>query len=293
MAHVLTVLSIVAPVMLLAGIGFSWVRLGFAYDVEFVTRLGMTLAVPCLVFVSLMRADIEQVALVQLFIAGFLGYVAMIAVLYLGLRVLGLSQTTYLMPLSFGNTGNLGLPLALFAFGEQGLAFGVIVFAWTSILSFTFGVWVVSGGGSARVAFREPLVWATIAGSIFLVMGWQTPLWLTNALSLIGQMAIPLMLLTLGVALSKLRLGRVRLALGLSIAKLCVALAVGFLIAHLLGLEWRASGVLILQLATPVAVSSYLLAQKYGTEASEVAGLVVTSTLLSVVTLPLVLGFLL
>lgn len=286
----LTVLEIVAPVFLLAGIGFAWVRAGFEYRVEFVTRLAMTLSVPCLIFVALMKAQIDPAALTSLSLASVAAYGALTLVIAAALALTGFDQRTYLAPLIFGNTGNLGLPLALFAFGEIGLSYAVVVFAVMAIWSFTFGIWVVSGGGGMTKALKEPLVWGTILGGIFLWQGWQTPVFLTNTLELIGQMAIPLMLITLGVAVARLTPGRIVLAIGMSLVKLAVCIAVPWIIGRALGLDDTAFAVLVLQVATPVAVTSYLLAEKYGADSDAVAGLVVVSTLLSVVAIPLILA---
>ena len=287
----LTVLNITAPVFILAAVGFSWVKLGFEYRVEFVTRLAMTLSVPCLVFVALIQTEIEPDALAALTLASVLAYVAVTVVFFLIVLAMRLDRATYLAPLIFGNTGNLGLPLALFAFGEVGLSYAVIVFAVMAIFSFTFGVWLVSGGGSLVKVVKEPLVAATILGALFLWQGWQPPEFIFNSLDLIGQMAIPMMLITLGVAIARLEIRAVWQAIFLSVLKVivCVACAAGAAIWF--GLGPVASAVLIVQVATPVAVTSYLLAEKYGADAQPVAGLVVVSTLISVITLPLILSF--
>jgi malate permease and related proteins len=289
---VLTVLGIVAPVALLAAVGFAWVRLGFEYRLEFVTRLGMTLAVPCLIFTALMQTRIEPAALAAVSVAAVLAYGVLTLVFWGLVRVAGLDRRTYLAPLIFGNTGNLGLPLALFAFGEAGLSLAIVIFAVMAVWSFTFGVWLVAGGGSPLRVLKEPIVAATLLGALFLWQGWQTPQWLTNALELIGQMAIPLMLITLGVAVARLSPGRLGRAVWLSGLRVAVCVAVGIIAARLTGLEPMAAAVLILQVSTPVAVTSYMLAAKYGADADAVAGLVIVSTLLSVATLPLTLGFL-
>ena len=287
----LTVLNITAPVFILAAVGFSWVKLGFEYRVEFVTRLAMTLSVPCLVFVALIQTEIEPDALATLTLASVLTYITVTVVFFLIVLVMRLDRATYLAPLIFGNTGNLGLPLALFAFGEVGLSYAVIVFAVMAIFSFTFGVWLVSGGGSLVKVVKEPLVAATILGALFLWQGWQPPEFIFNSLDLIGQMAIPMMLITLGVAIARLEIRAVGQAIFLSVLKVvvCVACAAGA--AVWFGLGPVASAVLIVQVATPVAVTSYLLAEKYGADAQPVAGLVVVSTLISVITLPLTLSF--
>jgi len=264
----LTVLNITAPVFILAAVGYGWVKLGFEYRVEFVTRLAMTLSVPCLIFVALMTADIDPQALGALSLASFTAY-GLVSIVFLGIvKLRKLDTSTYLAPLVFGNTGNLGLPLAMFAFGEEGLSYAVVVFAVMAILSFTIGVWVVAGGGSPIRVIKEPVVAATFLGALFLWQGWQTPIFLTNALELIGQMAIPIMLITLGVAIARLETNDMGRAVWLSAIKVVVSAGAAWTAARWFGLAPIPSAVLIVQLATPVAVTSYLLAEKYGHEAS-------------------------
>ena len=287
----LTVLNITAPIFILAAVGYGWVKLGFEYRVEFVTQLAMTLSVPCLIFVALMTADIDPQALGSLSLASFTAY-GLVSIVFLGIvKLRKLDTSTYLAPLVFGNTGNLGLPLAMFAFGEEGLSYAVVVFAVMAILSFTIGVLVVAGGGSPIRVIKEPVVAATFLGALFLWQGWQTPIFLTNALELIGQMAIPIMLITLGVAIARLETNDMGRAVWLSAIKVVVSAGAAWTAARWFGLAPIPSAVLIVQLATPVAVTSYLLAKKYGHEAQPVAGLVVASTLLCVISLPLILAF--
>lgn len=288
----LTVLEVVAPVFLLAAIGYLWVKLGFEYRIEFVTRLAMTLAVPCLIFGALMETEIATGTLATVFAATIVTYGVITLGCFLLVRTAKIDTRTYLAPLIFGNTGNLGLPLALFAFGQEGLSYAVVIFAMMGIYSFTFGVWLVSGGGDLRKVVQEPLVGATLLGALFLWQGWQTPRFLTHSIELIGQMAIPLMLITLGVAVARLKLKAVGRAVWLSAAKvvLCVIVALGA--GTYFALPPVALAVLVLQAATPVAVTSYLLAAKYEADADPVAGLVVVSTLMSIGFIPLILAFL-
>ncbi len=288
---VLTVAEIVAPVFLLAAVGFTWVKLGYEYRLRFVTQLGMTLAVPCLLFTALMQSEMDPDSLSAVSLAAVAAYGAITLVFWLLVKVMGLDRRTFLAPLIFGNTGNLGFPLALFAFGDLGLEYAVVIFAVMAVYSFTFGVWLVSGGSSLIAVVKEPMVGATILGGIFLWQGWETPRFLTNALSLIGQMAIPLMLITLGVALARLKPARLGLTVWLSILKAAICVAIAWPIGLWMGLEGVAFGVLVLQVGTPVAVTSYMLAEKYGADSDAVAGLVVVSTLLSVGVLPLILAF--
>ncbi|MEQ3709629.1 MAG: AEC family transporter [Tateyamaria sp.] len=288
-----TVLQIVAPVFLLASIGFVWVKIGLEYRIQFVTQLAMTLSLPCLIFVSLMQTRIAPEALTALSLASVMAY-ALISLAFLALvNLLRLEGRTYTAPLIFGNTGNLGLPLALFAFGDEGLSYAIIVFAIMALWSYTYGIWLVAGSGSLGRVLREPLVWATILGALFMWQGWETPGFVTNTLELIGQMAIPMMLITLGVAVARLSAKGMLRAIGLSFVKLSLCVAVAWGVGSVFELDRVAFGVLVLQVATPVAVTSYLIAEKYGADAPSVAGLVVASTLMSVAALPLILAFVL
>lgn len=289
---ILTVLQIVAPVGLLGAIGFVWVKSGLEYRMQFITRLCMSLSVPALVFTALMNTRIDPAALTTLTLAAIACYLVLSVVFWGLLRAGSLSQRTYLGPLIFGNTGNVGLPLALFAFGDVGFAYAVVVFAVMAIFSFTGGVWLVSGGGSPLRALREPVTWGTILGAVFLWQGWQTPLWLTNSLELLGQIAIPVMLITLGVAVARLNPARLGQAFWMSLGRAVLCVGVAVVVGRWLELEPVAFAVLVLQISTPVAVTSYMLAEKYGADADAVAGLVIASTIVSVASLPLTLGFL-
>ncbi|ATG48194.1 transporter [Celeribacter ethanolicus] len=289
---VLTVLEIVAPVFLLALIGFTWVKTGHEYRLEFVTKLTMTLSVPALIFTALVKADIEPAALSALSLASIVAYGGVTIAAWLVVKLMGLDSRTYLAPLIFGNTGNLGLPLALFAFGEAGLSYAVVVFAAMALWSFTFGVYVTAGGGSLGKAFKEPLVWATALGALFLWQGWTLPTFAMNTLSLLGQIAIPLMLITLGVAVARLHPHGLGRAAVMAVGKVVLCAGIAALAGLWFNLDPVPFAVLVVQIATPVAVTSYMLAEKYGADSDAVAALVVSSTLLSVIYLPILLALL-
>ena len=293
MAIVLAVLEIVTPVFILAAIGAAWVRLGFDYDIEFVTRLTMTVSIPCLVFMALVKTRIAPADLSAVLGASVAAYGVLSLAMAALLLLLRLPLRTWLAPLIFGNTGNLGLPLALFAFGQAGLGYAVVIFAFMIVYNFTFGIWLVAGGGSITKVLKEPLLWGTLLGILFMFQGWSVPRWAANTLDLPGQMAIPLMLTALGVAMARLRPVGVARALGLAAVKLAASVGAAWLAGRWFQLPPVAFAVLVLQLSTPVAVSSYLLAEKYKADSQSVAGLVVVSTLLAVVSLPVLLAVLL
>ncbi len=289
----LTVLEIVAPIFVLVAIGFFWVRLKHDYPVEFVTALGMKLAVPCLIFSALEQTDLSRSAATEMTLATLAAYGALTLTFFALVRAIGLRPKTYFAPLLFGNTGNLGLPLALFAFGEIGLSYAVVCFTVAVIWQFTFGLWVVTGGANPARVLREPIVIAAVLGALVLWLDFEIPKVIGKTITLIGQMAIPMMLITLGVAVANLTPSKVRQAIILSSTKVLLCAGTGFGVAWALELGPVATGILVLQLSTPVAVTSYLLAQKYQAGAAEVAGMVVVSTMMAVVLLPVLLALVL
>ena len=287
-----SVLEIVAPVFFLSLIGFIWVKTGLDYNVQFVTRLSMTLAVPCLIFVSLMKTDIKPDNLIDLSFATVAGYALVTILTFIFVKIFSLNNRTFLAPLIFGNTGNIGLPLSYFAFGAEGLDYAVVIFALMGIYAFTFGVWIVSGGGALVKTIKEPMVGATILGALFLWQGWETPQFVTSTFELVGQMAIPLMLITLGVAIARLKPYNLFNATGYAFVKLIICTVCSLLGAYWFSLSHIPMAILILQVTTPVAVTSYLIANKYEADSEAVASLVIVSTIFSIVYIPILLLFL-
>lgn len=292
MALFLTVLSVVAPIFMVAGVGFTWVRAGFDYPVAFVTRLGMTVATPCLIFVTLVETQIPPAALADLLLASIAAHAAVAVGVLTLVWAARLDRRAYAAPMIFGNTGNLGLPLALFAFGQAGLDYAVVVFAVTAVFGFSFGVWLVAGGWPSARLLRDPLMLGALLGGLFLWQGWSLPDVLLRPIALIGDLSIPLMLITLGVAVSGLKVRALLRPLVLSVVKLALCGAAAWAVAQAFGLTPVAQAVLILQMIAPVAVTSYLVALRHGADADAVAGLAVVSTVLSVVSLPIALGLL-
>ena len=292
MISLLNIFEIVAPVFILAAVGYIWVKCGFEYRVAFVTQFAMAIALPCLVFTALMKTEFQPYYFGNLLMAAILGYFSLATLAFIFVKIFQLGQRTYLMPLISGNTGNLGLPLCLFAFGDSGFGYAIIVFSVTSIVAFTIGVWVVAGGGSLKQLLKEPLVASTVFGLIFMWQGWKTPNFLTSSLELIGQMAIPMMLITLGVAVARLKITDVRKSFLISFCKIFFGITAAIIVSFMFDLPQVAISVLILQFSMPIAVTSYLLAEKYGADANAVAGLVVVSTLITVGISPILIAFL-
>lgn len=285
--------NIVAPVFICAAIGFGWARTGQPFDRDFVTNIATNIGTPCLILATLTRLEVSPETFGQMALAAAMALVIVGTVGAVVLRLAGLAQHSYLPALMFANTGNMGLPLCLFAFGQKGLALAIAVFTVNATAQFTFGVLIASGHWSAGRLVRTPILYAVAAALVFMLTGIKPPPWFANTIGLIGGLTIPLMLLALGAALARLEITSLGRGLALSLLRLGGGFLVGFGIAEALGLEGAARGVLMIQSAMPVAVFNYLFAQRYEREPEEVAGMVLISTVISFATLPALLWWVL
>ena len=288
----LAVLKILFPVFLLGLVGFIWSKWNFDYPIDFVTRLTMNVSIPCLIFTSLMNTDIDSQLLNLIILGSVLTYFILTMCCYIFIRLIKIDNATFLPPMIFGNTGNLGLPLAYFSFGSEGLNYAIIIFTVMGIYSFTFGIWILSGNSNYKEIVKSPIFISCILGSVSLFSGIKTPDFITNSIELIGQMAIPLMLITLGVSVATLKLRNFYISFYVVIYRTLICLAVSVGVSLYFNFPDVPTAILILQLTTPVAVTSYLLSEKYKRNPSEVASLVVLSTVLSIFYIPIILSFL-
>jgi malate permease and related proteins len=285
------VAAVLAPVFVLAAIGYGWRLIGAPFDMPFVTRIIMYVAGPCLVFTSLSQLTLplsEFWEMVGAIIVVTLGVAAVSAAL---IKLLGLPQRSFLPALTLGNTGNLGLPLCLFAFGQEGLGLAVAIYVTNSLLQFTFVPLLHTRVSAVRTLFSTPMLYGAVAGLAVVVADVHVPEWLANTLGALGDLLIPMMLMALGNTVGALKANNLPRAFGLGAARLVISFVVAVGVSFALGLSGVAQGVLVLQGAMPAAVFSYLFAARYERDADDVAGIVLVSTLLGAVTLPLLVSY--
>ena len=285
--------AIVAPIYIGIGLGFAWGRSGRHWDRELITELVMNIGAPCLVFSSLVGMQVDPAAMAEMALAALASLVTFGVLGAVVLRIFGLSIRTFLAPLIFSNSGNMGLPVCLFAFGPEGLALGICFFATSALGQYSAGIWIWSGRVSGGELLRTPLTWSVVIAAGIVALGAPVPGWVLRTTEMLGGLTIPLMQFSLGVSLVGLEVAKLPRSLALSLLRLGGGLAIGWALAELFGLTGVARGVLILDCSMPVAVLNYLLAEKYERSPSEVASLVLLSTLISLVTLPLILAWVL
>ena len=283
------VLNTVLPVFAIVFLGW-WLSGHRRIDLATISEVALMIASPSLVFSLLAQTtlDLDRFGALAGGTAAMVVGTALLALAYT--RALGLGRG-FLLPVVFFNGGNMGLACARLAFGEPGLEAGAVVFVTIATLTSCFGIWIAKGSGGFAEVLRAPLLWGSVAGIVVASTGLDLPRVLMEPIAMLGDMAIPLMLLNLGFQLRTLELSDVRhsaasVALRMGGGAACMALYV-----ELLGVEGLDRQVLMLYSVMPGAVINAVLAHRYGTDASVVASAVVLGTLVAVLSIPAMLLF--
>jgi predicted permease len=285
--------GVLMPVFAIGALGYGWRKAGVPFEREFVTRLVMSIAGPCLIVDSLSNLSLPLEVVGRMALGGVAMFATTIVVSLGIIRLARLPVRTFLPALAIGNTGNLGLSVCFFAFGEEGLGLAVAVFVAHSIGQFTLTPMLQSGRSPWRTLVTTPVIYGAAIGTTLLVTGYALPDWIAGTVGLLGALMIPLMLLALGNTLGGLKVAHLPFASFWGLVRLVVGLAVAIGVALALDLEGTARGVLILQGAMPAAMFSYLFAARYDRAPDDVAGIVLMSTLFSFVSLPVVVAWVL
>lgn len=285
--------NILLPVFALAAVGYGWNRAGIPFEREFVTRLVLGVAGPCLIVDTLGDLSVPPLEFVGMLGASAALFAASVVVAWALLALARQPQRVYLPVLAIGNTGNLGLPLCVFAFGAEGLGFAVAVYATNSVAQFVFTPVVQSGESPLRTLLRTPVVYGALIGLVILFADIDLPVWVDSTIGLLGSVLIPLMLIALGNTLAELRMTRVGASLLWGAMRIMLGFAVAHAIAWAFSLEGIAKGVIILQGSMPAAVFTYLFAARYNRSPEDVAGIVLSSSLIAALMLPLLVAYVL
>ncbi len=290
-----TLLPAVLPVGLIILIGFVVGRSAIPLQRSTLSQLALYVLTPALVIDSLYRTELSFDSSSKLLLGFTLTSIAIyilvnsIARIFHFSDALGRAITAIVI---FPNNGNMGLPVATFAFGAAGLERAIIYMLGSSFLMFCFGPALIRGKGliqGVKLTLRLPLLWAILFGAGLRWLSIQIPWQLDKGVQQLGAAAIPIALILLGIQLSETRFQVGIREICLAIARLAIAPAIAYSFGRLLQLEPLNLQVLVLQSAMPTAVNSFVIVSEFGGDRDLVARAIVTSTLISFITLPIVL----
>lgn len=282
--------NVVAPIFVLTGLGYLWVKRDMPFDNATVSNLVMYLATPSLVFSSLTALNISASELFSMGAATLCLIFGCLCVAYPVLRMAGWSRHAFLPAMIQPNTGNMGLPLVLLTFGETGLALGVVVFFIHAVSQYSLGVGISSGKLQLNWLARQPIIWSVLLSALVLWQDLAVPLWIRNTTDLLGGLLIPGMLLMLGASLARFGITEPGKIAMLAVFRLVLGLTLGCGVIWLFNLQGQAAGVMLLQACMPVAVFNFVFAERFERNPDQVAALVLASTLLTLAVLPFLVG---
>ncbi len=285
------VLSIVTPVFVIAALGFVWTQRRQPFDTETIGSVVMYLGSPCLIYSSLTAHAPSLELLGSMAMAATFVVVCGAGLAFAFLKISGWPVRTFLPALVLPNGGNMGLPVCLLAFGETGLALAMAYFFVNSIAQYTLGLAVSSGQFHAAQLLKQPVIWAVLTVVAVLATGITMPRWFDATASLLGGLTIPAMLLMLGTSLAKLNISAVHQTLTVAALRMVMGLALGLMAIHVFDLQGIMAGVVLLQATMPSAVFNYVFAERYHRDPDKVAAVILQSTLLSVITLPMLVAW--
>ncbi len=284
--------GIVFPIYAIVAVGYGYGRWKKP-DMAFANQLNMDIFVPALVFAALASKSFDIAQNLPLLLG------ATVVVLGTGLlawpvaRMMGVAGNTFVPPMMFKNSGNMGLPLMVLAFGESALPAAVVLFFAENFLHYSLGTWLLDHRAKLSNLWRVPVIAAALAGLAVSVLHfplWQ-PLWL--GVKMLGDVSIPLLLFSLGVRLTDSRHADLRISLVGAITSPVAGVLVALLMNLVLGLTGRDAAMLILFGALPPAVLNYIFAERYHQEPERVASIVLIGNTASLAIIPLTLAWVL
>ncbi len=281
--------GVIAPILLMAAIGYWIQKAGPNLETKSMSTLVMMVGTPALVFSSLTSTDLPEAVLLMMSLGAICTSIIAGALATAFLMISGFDLRSFLPSLTMPNSGNIGLPIVLLAFGEEGLAIGVAFFFVIAILQYTVMPIVTAGSFSLTRTLKEPLVWSVTAVLIVKATGITPPEVIRETTRLLGGMMIPVMVILLGAAIARLKVSDIRTAMILAAARLVIGLVAGTTTVVLLGATGIAAGSLFLMAAMPSAIVTYVFAERFERDPEKVAGLIVSSTLMTFAALPALL----
>lgn len=282
--------GVILPVVLVAGLGalLGW-RFPLSQDTLIKVQFyGLT---PALALSSLMRTTVSASDTLHLGAGYLLGTTVLAGLAWLAsVRLPSRSTRTVVACAIIGNHGNFGLPVALLALGQPGLDQAVVIFVFSLVMMWTVGPALLAS--HSRIAemvwhvVRLPVIWAMVIALVLRVAHLELPSGLATAIDMVGEAAIPMMLISLGLQLvASSRIVFSRALVTAVVMRVFVGPVVGFLVGRLIGLTGIPLASLVLAFAMPTAVNVFMQAREYDSDADTIAAIVSVSSLVAVLTM--------
>ena len=282
--------EVLFPVFFIVGIGYFLGKKSSNIDTSFITNYSANFGTPALIIFGVMSSGLTYSMFADYFIYWLL---AMAIFGITGIIFLVLMKKDYireLPPFILPNTGNMGIPICLFAYGTMGMGVAAAISAVIVLLHFTLNIFLASKKFDILIIARSPSFYAILITVAFLYFEIEAPTFVLNTAMLLAYAMIVLVLMSLGIALTQLKVFSLKSSIISSIGRVVVGPIIGFLLIKTFNLSGIPAGVLLIQSSMPSAILTYLIASMYSPKevVDSIASTVVVSTLMSIVTVPAV-----
>tara|TARA_Y100000813_G_scaffold132359_1_gene95608 strand:- start:51 stop:902 length:852 start_codon:yes stop_codon:yes gene_type:complete len=277
----------------MVGIGYFIGKKNPKLDTSFITNFAANIGSPAMVFYAITTTGVTFSMFIEYFWYSLIAIFAFAIVGVIFLIFLKKEIIRELPPFVLPNVGNMGLPICLFAYGDLGLGIAATISSLVIFFHFTINVFLASKKFSLKLLLQSPPVYAIIISIIFIYYEIETPVFLVNTTMITAYTAIFLILMSLGIALTRLKVFSFKSAFISSICRVFIGPLIGLGIIKMFNLSGFAAGVFLIQCAMPSAVLTYLIGSMYSPKkiVDSIASMIVVSTIMSFITLPIVVFF--
>ena len=285
--------DVLFPVFFVIGVGYYLGIKDPKFDTKFITNFAGNIGTPAMIFYTITTTGVTLNVFIEYFIYALIIIGGFSVIGLVILSILKKDIISELPPLILPNTGNMGIPICLFAYGTAGLGVASAIASVIILLHFTVGVLLAKKSFSLKILIKNVPIYGIIVAVIFLYFDWDVPGFLENTTFLLTYTTIFLVLMSLGIALSRFKVVSWTKASILGAVRVIIGPIIGFGLIKYLGLEGFSAGVLLIQSAMPSAVLTYLVGSMYSEKkvVYSVASVILTSTLMSLITVPVVVFY--
>jgi predicted permease len=289
----LKLFEVLFPVFFIVGIGFLLGKKNPNFDTSFITTYAGNFGTPALVIFALTAGGVTFDIFKEFF---FYALILLSAFGIIGLIFLVLMKKDYIRELPtfiLPNTGNMGIPICLFAYGELGMGIAAAISSLVVLLHFTLNIFLAKRAFDFQTIFKSPAFYAIIITVLFLYFEQPVPKFVMNTVMLLAYGMIVMILMSLGVALTQMKVFSFKDAVITSTGRVILGPIIGFILIKIFSLTGVSAGVVLIQSSMPSAILCYLVASMYSPKeiVDNISSTIVVSTVMSLVTIPITLFF--
>jgi len=282
--------EVLFPVFFVIGVGYYLGKKDPKINTKFITDFAGNIGTPAMIFYTITTTGVTLSVFIEYFIYSIIVIAGFTLIGLFFLFFLKKDLISELPPLILPNTGNMGIPICLFAYGMEGLGVASAIASVIILFHFTVGVFLAKKEFSFELVFKNAPTYAILISILFLYLNLEVPKFIENTTFLLTYATIFLVLMSLGVALTRLKVKSWKDAIILGLVRVIAGPIIGFSLIIYFNLSGFAAGVLLIQSSMPSAVLTYLVGSMYSSKkiVDTVSSVIVTSTLMSFITIPII-----